>query len=68
MVEGTSTPALTTLGPSVPSTPWIRRVRTTLDMRLRIPIFDHGVGFIDIDRSDRVRQQSFYSLHEVAKL
>ena len=45
----------------------VGRATHTLDVRLRIPIFDHGVGFIDIDRSNRVRQQSFYSLHEAAK-
>ena len=45
----------------------IGRATHRLDVKLRIPIFDHGVGFIDIDRSNRARQQSFYSLHEAAK-
>lgn len=45
----------------------IGRATHRLDVRLRIPIFDHGVGFIDIDRTNKIRQQNLYSLHEAAK-
>ncbi|MDB1135534.1 TolC family protein [Candidatus Anaplasma sp. TIGMIC] len=38
-----------------------------LDVQLRLPIFDHGVGFIDIDRTHKTRQQHLYSMHEISR-
>ncbi|MEH0831295.1 TolC family protein [Anaplasma bovis] len=38
-----------------------------LKVQLQLPIFEHGAGFIGIDRAYKAKQQSFFSMHETYK-
>ncbi|QLL67019.1 hypothetical protein O998_04675 [Anaplasma phagocytophilum str. Norway variant1] len=38
-----------------------------LEFTLRLPIFEHGVGLIDIDRTNQERQHNLFSMHEAVK-